>query len=379
MGFTLTEEQQMLKDAALDFGKTKLAVSEFRKLRDNAANGRMDATTYQEMVDMGWTGVLVPESYGGSDFGYQGLGVILEAQGRTLASTPLLQTALIGVSALLAGASEAQKSDLLPKIVVGEVTTALAIDEGPHHNPKNISMAATSAGDGFVLSGEKRFVPDGANASHLIVVTRSSAQQNGTAGLTLFIVPSDSPGLIATALDTLDKHAAANLTFDNVRLGADAVLGEVGQGVALLEDILDKAAIGYAAELFGLSAAAFEITHEYLQTRKQFGQLIGSFQSLQHRAAQMFSELELTQSCVAAALSALDDKANNISELASLAKARANETAHLVTNEMIQMHGGIGMTDEHDAGLYIKRSRTLEALYGSDSYHRNRYAEILGY
>jgi alkylation response protein AidB-like acyl-CoA dehydrogenase len=177
-------------------------------------------------------------------------------------------------------------------------------------------------------------------------------------------------------LATVDSRGAADISFDGAPLGEAAMLG----GAALLTAVLDRVRIGVAAELLGLAGAAFAQTSDYLQTRTQFSQLIGAFQGLQHRAAKLFVELELTRSCVEAALDALDQDADEqrVAEYASMAKARAGELAHLATNEMIQMHGGIGMTDAHDAGLFIKRARVLEHLYGSASFHRRRYAALMG-
>jgi alkylation response protein AidB-like acyl-CoA dehydrogenase len=377
MAFVLTEEQQMLRDSARAFADEKLPVSQFRALRKDGKP--FDKTAWKEMADLGFAGVLVPEEFGGSGFGYVGLGQVLEAQGRTIASSPLLSTALIGASALVLAGSDKQKSEYLPKIASGDLITALALDETPHHDPAHIALSAKKSGAGYTLSGDKRYVVDGADAGLLIVAARTSGAAGDTNGVTLFLVPGDAKGVTRTALKTLDSHPAANISFANVEVGADAVLGTEGGGFATLDAILDRARIGLAAEMLGASDAAFEMTADYLKVRKQFGQLIGSFQSLQHRAAIMFTELELTRSCVAAALAALDANANNIAELASLAKARAGETLHLVSNETVQMHGGIGMTDAHDSGLYMKRARVLEALYGSESFHRDRYARLGGY
>jgi alkylation response protein AidB-like acyl-CoA dehydrogenase len=371
MAFVLTEEQQMLRDSALAFASEKLPVSQLRNLRSKGE--AFDRATWKEMAELGFTGVLVPEEFGGSGFGYVGLGQVLEAQGRTIASSPLLSTAMIGASALMLAGSEKQKSEYLPKIASGDLIVALAVDEGAHHDPSHITLAAKKSGSGYALSGEKRYVANGPEADLLIVAAQTDK------GVTLFLVPTNAKGVSRTTLKTLDAHSAANIAFANVEIGADAVLGAVDQGAGVLDAILDRARIGLAAEMLGASDAAFEMTSEYLKVRKQFGQLIGSFQALQHRAAIMFTELELTRSCVAAALDALDRNANNISELASLAKARAGETLHLVSNETVQMHGGIGMTDAHDSGLYMKRARVLEALYGSEAFHRDRYARIGGY
>ena len=379
MAFVLTEEQQMLRDSARAFADEKLPVSQLRALRTKGGAEGYDKAAWKEMVELGFTGVVIPEEFGGSGFGYVGLGQVLEAQGRTIASTPLLSTALIGASALLLAGNDKQKSTWLPKIASGELITALAIDEGPHHDPAHVALAAKKTGAGYTLSGEKRYVVDGAAAGLLIVSARTSGQPGDANGVTLFLVPADAKGVTRTALKTLDAHPAANIAFANVEVGADAVLGTVDGGSATLDAILDRARIGLSAEMLGASDAAFEMTSEYLKVRKQFGQLIGSFQSLQHRAAIMFTDLELTRSSVAAALDALDRNANNSAEMASLAKARAGETLHLVSNETVQMHGGIGMTDAHDSGLYMKRARVLEALYGSEAFHRDRYARLGGY
>jgi alkylation response protein AidB-like acyl-CoA dehydrogenase len=377
MAFVLNEEQQMLRDSALTFAAEKLPVSQLRALR--TAGAAFDKAAWKDMVELGFTGVIIPEDFGGSGFGYVGLGQVLEAQGRTIAASPLLSTALVGASALLIAGNTAQKETWLPKIAAGECLTALAVDEGPHHDPAHVKLAAKKSAAGFVLNGDKRYVVDGGEADLLIVAARTSGDAGDATGITLFLVPANAKGVTRTALKTLDAHAAANIAFTAVEVGADAVLGAVDAGYAALEQILDRARIGVAAEMLGAADAAFEMTSDYLKVRKQFGQLIGSFQSIQHRAAIMFTELELTRSCVIAALDALDRNANNISELASLAKARAAETLHLVSNETVQMHGGIGMTDAHDSGLYMKRARVLENLYGGESFHRDRYARLGGY
>jgi alkylation response protein AidB-like acyl-CoA dehydrogenase len=379
MAFVLTEEQQMLRDSAKSFAEEKLPIAQFRALRAKGGADGFDRAAWKDMAELGFAGVLVPEEFGGSGFGYVGLGQVLEAQGRTIAATPLLSTAMVGASALAMYGSDKQKSDTLPKLAAGEVLTALAVDEGAHHDPDHITLAAKTSGGGHELSGEKRYVVDGAAADLLIVAARTSGQPGDANGITLFLVPGGAVGVTRTALKTLDAHPAANIAFTSVKVGADAVLGPVDGGRAILDALLDRARIGLAAEMLGASDAAFEMTSDYIKVRKQFGQLIGSFQSIQHRAAIMFTELELTRSCVAGALDALDTGANNIAELASLAKARAAETLHLVSNETVQMHGGIGMTDIHDSGLYMKRARVLEALYGGESFHRDRYAKLHGF
>jgi len=286
------------------------------------------------------------------------MGAILEESGRTLAATPLHSSALVGASALLLAGTEAQKAEWLPKIAAGDVIATLAIDEAAHHTPRKSAVKFA----GGKLTGKKTYVADGHGAD-LFIVAGADA---------LYLVKADAPGLKRTELVTADSRGAADLVFE----GADS---EPMQGGAdVIDAILDRARIGLAAEMLGQASEAFEQTSEYLKTRKQFGQVIGGFQALQHRAAKMFTDLELTRSCVLAALDALDRNADDVAEYASLAKARAGETLHVISNEFVQMLGGIGMTDAHDAGLYLKRARVAEGLYGGASFHRDRYARLLG-
>ncbi len=374
----LTEEQTMLRDAAKAWSQESAPVSALRKLRNERSGQTFDPAAWSEMGQMGWAGVVVPEAYDGSGFGYLGLGLILEETGKTLAASPLLSTALIAASALELGGSDAQKAAWLPKIATGEAVATLAIDEGAHHNPTRIALTATQSGDGWTLNGTKTFVLDGEAADLLIVAARTSGQSGQSDGVTLFLVPGDAPGVVRTHLSLADSRGAAQIAFDGVEVGPEAVLGEVDKGGAVLEPVLDRAYAGLAAEMLGTASAAFEITLDYLKTRTQFGQVIGTFQALQHRAAKWFTDLETTRSCVEAALEALDAGAD-ARALSSLAKAKASEVLHLASNEMVQMHGGIGMTDEHDSGLYMKRARVAEALFGGASFHRDRYARLMGF
>jgi alkylation response protein AidB-like acyl-CoA dehydrogenase len=375
----LTEEQSMLRDAARTWTQEKSPVSAFRKVRDSGSELGYDPAAFAEMAEMGWTGVIIPEAYGGSDFGYLSLGLILEETGRTLTASPILSSALAAASAIVLGGSDAQKDAWLPKIVSGEVVATLAVDEGAHHAPTKVALAATKSGAGYSLSGGKTFVLEGGAAGLFVVSARTSGKPGDSDGITLFLVPGDAKGLTRKALKLADSRGAANLTFDGVTVGADAVLGEVDKGWPLLEKTLDRARAGLTAEMLGAALQAFEVTLDYLKVRVQFGQVIGSFQALQHRAAKMFTELELARSCVEAALTAIDNDAPDTAELVSLAKAKMGDVLHLVSNEMVQMHGGIGMTDAHDAGLYLKRARAAEATYGGQSYHRDRYARLNGY
>ena len=375
MTFTFSEEQSLLRDAARSFMIDRAAVSRFRKMRDERKNGR-DPDLWREMVELGWSGIIVPEQFGGVGLGYVGLGLVLEEAGRKLVSSPLLSTALIGTSAILLGGNDIQKSTWLPRLVNGNALAALAVDETAHHAPDRVIVAATNTGHVYSLSGQKRFVADGHIADLIIVPARASGNLGDAKGVALFLVQGDAKGLTRQELVTVDSRGAADMVFDNVPAEP---LGDPAIGSQLLEQILDRGRIGLAAEMLGQAAEEFEIIGEYLKTRRQFGQLIGGFQALQHRAARMFTDIELTRSCVIAALDALDRNADNIPEWSSLAKARASDTLHLVSNETVQMLGGIGMTDAHDAGLYLKRARVAEGLYGGSSFHRDRYARLLGF
>ncbi len=359
----LSEEQSMLRDAAKSWVQEKSPVTAFRKMRDSGAELGYDAAAWNEMAEMGWAGVIIPEEYGGSNFGYLSLGLILEELGRTLTASPLLSSGLAAASALILGGSDAQKSAWLPKIAEGTAVGALAIDEGAHHAPDKV--AATVSGG--KLSGKKTFVLEGMAADILIVSAK------GPDGVGLFLVKADDAGVKRTRLSLADSRGAANIEFNGA--AAEALSG----GAALIDKVLDRARAGVAAEMLGSAVQAFETTLDYLKVRVQFGQVIGSFQALQHRAAKMFTDLELARSTVEAALAAIDADSPEVPELVSLAKAKMGDTFHLVSNEMVQMHGGIGMTDAHDAGFYLKRARAAEAAFGNQAFHRDRYAKIQGY
>ena len=375
----LNEEQSMLRDAAKSWTQEKSPVTAFRKMRDSGIEIGYDGKAWNEMADMGWAGVIIPEEYGGSAFGYLSIGLILEEMGRTLTASPLIASGVGAASALVLGGSDTQKSEWLPKIADGSVVGALAVDEGAHHAPEKVALAATKSGTGYSLSGAKSFVIEGLAANLLVVSARTSGTPGDKDGITLFLVPADAKGVSRKRLALADSRGAANITFDKVEVGADAVLGAVDKGWDVLEKTLDRVRAVLAAEMLGAANQAFETTLDYLKVRVQFGQVIGSFQALQHRAAKMFTDLELARSAVEAALQAIDADSPDVPELVSLSKAKMGDVFHLVSNEMVQMHGGIGMTDAHDAGFYLKRARAAEAAFGSQSYHRDRYARINGY
>ncbi len=377
----LTEEQSLIRDQAKSWATEQAPVSAFRKVRDSNVEARYEPQTWQSMVEMGWTGILVPEAFGGSDLGYLTFGVVLEELGRQLTASPLLASGLVGTSALLLGGNDAQQQAFLPALVDGSQILTLAVDDGPRHAPTNVALPAKATDAGFELSGTKTFVLEGMAATTFVVAARTSGAAGDTQGISLFLVPADAAGVSRSAMHTVDSRGYAQVSFAGVAVSADAVLGDVDNGFALLEQILDRGRAGLGAEMLGTSAQAFDMTLDYLKTREQFGRVIGSFQALGHRAAELFSSLELARSVTEGALQTLDAGGDpgSVAEMSSLSKCRVGECLQRMSNQLIQIHGGIGMTDEFDAGLYLKRARALEATFGNRAFHRDRYATALGF
>jgi len=376
MPLVLNEDQNMLKDSAKSFCADNTPITQLRRLRDDNDESGFDRNTWQQMVELGWTGITVPEEFGGLGFGYMGLGVVMEECGRTLTASPLFATAVLGTTAIVEGGNQEQKSELLGQVVAGELLLALALEETPHHSPYGSETKAEKSGDGYKVSGSKKFVLDGHVADKIVVVARTSGSAGDRDGLTLVLVDREAAGVSVTRTIMADSRNAANIEFD----GAEgALLGEEGKGADVLDKVLDAGRILLSAEMLGGVQECFERTVEYLKTREQFGVPIGSFQALKHRAAQMFCEVELSKSVVLEALSALDEDSEQTAELASLTKARLNDTYNLVSSEGVQMHGGIGMTDEYEIGFFMKRSRVCEHTLGGSAFHRDRYGVLQGY
>ncbi|GAB2788863.1 acyl-CoA dehydrogenase family protein [Halomonas shantousis] len=375
----LNEEQQMLKDAAKGFLQENAPVAQLRQLRDSRDATGYSPALWQQSVEMGFAGTLIPETFGGTDFGHVGMGQILEEAGRNLSASPLFATGVLGACALRLAGNESQQQRYLPAIAEGRLLTALAVDETGRHAPHHIRTRAERNGDDFVVSGHKTYVIDGHVADTLIVAARTSGEAHDTQGITLLLVDRAAPGVEVERTMMVDSRNAAMVRFDQVQLGAEAVLGEIGQGYATLGRLLDIGNAHLAAELLGIAQEAFERTVAYLKERKQFGVTLGSFQALQHRAAHLWSEIELLKSVVLKALKALDDDDADTATLVSVAKAKACEVAELATNEGVQLHGGVGMTDEYDIGLFLKRARPVQQLFGDYRYHAERFASLNGY
>jgi acyl-CoA dehydrogenase len=379
MALVLNEDQLMLKEAAAGFLAEKAPVAELRRLRDTRDETGYSRPLWKEMADMGWAGIAIPEELGGLGYGYTGLGIVLEQMGRNLSVSPLQSSILVCATAIAGMGSPAQKEVLLPALAGGELTMALALQEGAHHAPHRTALAAVRDGDGFRLNGRKVLVFDGHSADQLIVVARTAGEPGEAGGVSLFLVDAGAPGVAIERVFMLDSRNSSIVTFADVTVAADALLGTLDGGYEPLQRVLDIANIGLSAELLGLSIEAFERTMEYLKERKQFGAPIGSFQALQHRAAEMYAQLELARSIVIKALQAIDSGADGLPALASGCKAKLCEVSQLVTGEAVQMHGGIGMTDEFDIGFFIKRARVAQQTYGDYSYHLDRFARLNEY
>ncbi len=353
----LNEEQTILRDMAREWADNESPVSAFRAMRDAAPAQRYDADAWRRMAEMGLAGIVIPEEFGGTAFGYLSLGLVLEQLGRNLAASPLAATAAAG-TAIVLGGTEAQKSAWLPRIATGEVVAALAVDEGPIHDPSKIATAVT---DGK-LTGVKAFVAEGDSVSLFVVAATDG----------LYLVAGDAAGVSRSTRAMADARSHAEISFDG------AVAEKLGDS-KLTSAVIDRAAAATCAEMLGLAVQAFETTNDYLKTRVQFGQQLSTFQALQHRMAKMFTEIELMRSAVEGALEAIDANRSDIDQAVTLAKSVSGDTLKLVSREMVQLHGGIGMTDDYDAGFYLKRAAVLDAMWGNAAYHRERFARLNGY
>ena len=375
----LNEELQLLQDSARRFIQKESPVKALRTLRDERSDTGYSPELWQSMVDMGWVGLTIPEEHGGMGYEYVGLGPILAEMGRTLVASPFMATVVLGANAVQLAGNDAQKADILPSVASGERLLTLALEEGNHHVPINIAMRAEKTDSGYCLTGQKTFVLDGHVADTFVVAARTSGDVGDPSGISLFLVDGQAPDLHRERTIMVDSHNAAQVTFNEVDVPTSALLGTENEGFPVLEKVLDIGRIALAAEMSGLAQEAFDRTLAYLKTRKQFGAHIGSFQALQHRAAKIFAELELSKSVVLKALMAIDEDDADLPRLASLAKYTLGENTKLVTREAIQMFGGIGMTDEEEIGFFLKRAMVLEKSLGDHSYHLDRFASLSGY
>lgn len=351
----LNDEQVMLRDMAREWADNESPVAAFRRMRDAGTDAGYDRGAWEAVGQMGWGGIVVPEAHGGSAFGFLSLGLVLEQLGRNLAASPLASTA-VAAAAIAMSDVDALKDEWLPRLASGEVVATLAVDEGPRHD----MAIAASVSDGK-LTGTKKFVAEGDGADLFLVAATDG----------LYLVPKGD-GVTVTHRSMADSRSHADVEFDG------AVAHKLG-GPELTAAAVDRAAAATAAEMLGMAESAFQQTLDYLKQRVQFGQVLSTFQALQHRMAKMLTELELMRSAVEGALEAIDAGRSDVDQAVSLAKAIAGETLRLVSREMVQLFGGVGMTDEYDAGLYMKRAAVLETMWGNAAYHRDRFARLNGF
>lgn len=372
MALVLNEDEVMLRDTAESFFAEKAPVKALRTLRDSNDETGFDRSLWKEMADLGFAGIVIDEDNGGVDMGFQAAGLLAEQMGRNLSATPFLSTAVLAATALREAGSDTQKSQWLPKIAAGETVMAVALDEGPKHNPDGIQTTASKSGNGFKLNGSKAMVVDGHAADQLIVAARTDD------GLALLLVDPKADGVEIERTIMVDAHNAARIDLNDVEVDGDALLGETNSEEAIAKMISAGRGI-VAAELLGAGSEAFKTTVDYIKERKQFGVAVGSFQALQHRASHLYSELEIARSAVLGALTALDAGDENAHRYCSMAKAKLGDVAKLAALEGVQMHGGVGMTDEYDIGLFLKRVRVLQELLGDAAYHQNAHAKAKGF
>src|ERR1044072_8553910 len=371
MPLYLTDDQQMLRDTAKSFMAEEGAISkQLRHWRDINCKDGFGHGLWKQFAELGFNGILIDEADGGLGLGHVEAGIVLEEIGRNLTPSPFLISAVAFVAALK---GTRLRERWYPGILAGDTVAALAIDEGPKHRPEGTAMRAEPSGNGFSLSGRKQFVVQGASADVTLVAASTDE------GLTLFAVERDAKGLQVEGVRLADARIGARLTFEPVEVDADAVVGEVGGGAAVLSRALNAGRAGAAAELVGLGSAAMEMTVDYLKQRKQFGRLIGEFQALQFRSAHLYSELEIARAAALKAQQLLDEGADEAEAMGAVAKAKAGRASQLAVQEGVQMHGGIGMTDEYDIGLYMKRDRVLNELFGDANYHADKLARMKGY
>ena len=378
MPLYLNDDQMMLKDSVAPFIADASPVTALRRLRDSNDETGFSRDLWKQFAEMGFTGILVPEAHGGLGLGHVEAGVVLEEVGRNLAASPFLSTS-VGAASALGSAGGPVADTWLGRIAAGDAVIALALDEGARHRPDRVAMTAERAGNGFRLSGKKACVALGHVADMLIVSARTGGATDEREGITLFAVPRDAAGVSADPRRLVDASLGSEVTFDGVTVDADAVIGEVDGGWSAMAPMLAAVRTGASAELLGVGQASADMTLTYLKQRKQFGQLIGSFQALQHRAAHLYSELEIARAAVLKAQQLLDEGSDGAELMVSVAKAKASQATNLAVREGVQMHGGIGMTDEYDIGLYMKRDRALAEFMGDANYHVDRVARLNGY
>jgi alkylation response protein AidB-like acyl-CoA dehydrogenase len=379
MSLLLTDEQALFNESVERILDRAGSTTLLRQQRSESNPTGFSRALWRTFAESGIAGILVPEAFGGSGLGMVEVSLVMAGLGRSLIPSPFFSTAVLGARALAIAGSAQQKGTFLSSIASGRLVVSLAIDERPKHDPSNHSVAAIESSSGYILNGSKSFVIDGQSADHIIVVAKVDRVSEDDDGATFFIVDARQPGIVIESVWLLDSHVVAHVEFRDCQVDTRCILGEVGRGAELLEHLLSVGSVAIASELFGIANECFRQTLEYLKQRRQFGRIIGSFQALQHRAARLYAELEISRAAVLKAAQAIDANSPDSKVLTSVAKARAGSTATLAVQESLQMHGGIGMTDALDIGLFMKRARVAQEVFGDVNYHLERVAQLRGY
>ncbi len=375
MDLGLSEEQEMLKTFARDFLEKESPETLVREMEEDE-RGYTDAL-WQGMAAQGWQGLMIPEAYGGNGMSFLDLAVLLEEFGRALVPGPFISTVVLGAVPIMLAGSDAHKQAILPKVASGDLILTLAFTEpSARFDAEGVELTATAKDGGYVLHGTKLFVPDAHVADQLVVVARTSG--SGEDGITLFLVDARTPGIGRTVLKTIADDKQCEVTFDNVAVLPEAVLGEVDGGWAIMREVQRRATVAYCAYLVGLAQRDFEISVEYAKERIQFGRPIGSFQAIQHKAADMVTDVDGSRFIMYRAAWAVNENEPDQDLHVSMAKAWCSDASRRVVAHGQQIHGGIGFTKEYVIQLYFRRQKMAELMWGDGEHHRDKVADLLG-
>ena len=377
MDFGLNEDQETLAKYARDFLDNECPTTFVRTMLDHET--AHDAAFFKHMADLGWMGIAIPEQYGGQGMTYVDLAVLMEEMGRALVPGPFFASVCLTAPLIVNAGSDEHKEQLLPGISSGQRNATIAYTEANARvDASGIELSASKDGDGYVLSGTKRFVLDAHVADTIIVAARTTASGDPTDGVTLFVIDASSPGVSVRQLKAMDMtRRLCDVTLENVTVPASAVVGEVDRGWPRLEQALQRAAAMLAAECVGGSQKVLDLSVAYARERIQFGRPIGSFQAVKHKCADMLVDVELGRSAMYYAAWAASDSDEELPLAASMAKAFCGEAYTRVAGNGIHVHGGIGFTWEHDMHLYFKRAKASEVLLGDPPYHRDLVARLV--
>ena len=377
MHFNLSDEQKLIRNAVDKFIRNDYSFDARKKVL--ALENGFSPEHWRQFADMGWLGIPFAEDHGGLGGGIVDITLVMESFGTGMVLEPYLSAVVLAGGLVELGGSQAQKEALLPALIGGEKLLAVAYTERESRfNPADVQTRAEKKGNGYVLNGEKAVVLGAPSADVLIVSARTSGNRLDPQGISLFLVDGTAKGVSIKGMRTMDGGQAGNVTLNNVEVGSDALIGAEGAGFALLDEAVDRATVAACADAVGAMQAAMRKTVEYLKTRKQFDVPIGSFQALQHRAVDLFTAVEACRSMLLmASLKVTDPDPVERNKAVSAAKQFIGEKARLVAQQAVQMHGGIGMTEELDIGHYFRRLTQFCAMFGTTDYHLKRYADLM--